>query len=238
MQATGPRRMTMTIRRLTYTLSFFLLFFVAAADLQGQVEDFQSWWEFELNKKISDRLDLNGELEQRFKNNSLQYSRTLLTLGASYDFSDYFRLGGGMRTVFVMDGEQQVHTRFRMHMDGTGSYDLSGFDLSLRIRLQYGFEELLVLRYLRFNELVNRNRLKVAHHIYGTRFGWFATVESWHGSTIESQLLTIAMRYSVGARFSPSFTSRFLLRYILEDEFNVINPQQLHVVVLGYSYRF
>ncbi|RLD68329.1 MAG: hypothetical protein DRI98_11985, partial [Bacteroidetes bacterium] len=69
-------------------------------------------------------------------------------------------------------------------------------------------------------------------------FGWFATVESWHGSTIESQLLTIAMRYSVGARFSPSFTSRFSLRYILEDEFNVINPQQLHVVVLGYSYRF
>ena len=232
------RRMIMTIRRLTYTLSFFLLFFVAAADLQGQVEDFQSWWEFELNKKISDKLDLNGELEQRFKNNSLQYSRTLLTLGASYDFSDYFRLAGGMRTVFVMDREQQLHTRFRIHMDGTGSYDLSGFVLSLRIRLQYGFEELLVLRYIKFNELVNRNRLKVAHHIYGTRFGWFATVESWHGSTIESQLLTIAMRYSVGARFTPSFTSRFSLRYILEDEFNVINPQQLHVVVLGYSYRF
>jgi len=234
----GPRRMIMTIKRLTYTLSYFLLFFIAAADLQGQVEDFQSWWELELNKKVSGKLDLNGELEQRFKNNSLQYSRTLLTLGASYEVLDYLSLAGGVRTVFVMDGEQQMHARYRLHMDGTGRYNLSGFDLSLRIRLQYGFDDMLAIRYLRLNALVNRNRLKVAHHIFGTRFGWFATVESWHGSNRESQWLTYAMRYSVGARFSPNFTSRFSLRYIMEHEFNVINPRQLHVVVLGYSYRF
>jgi len=233
----GPRRIVMTIKRLTYTLSYFLLFFITAADLQGQVEDFQSWWELELNKKISGKLDLNGELELRFKNNSLQYSRTLLTLGASYDLWDYFRLAGGARAVFVMDGEQQLHTRYRLHMDGRGRYNLSGFDLSLRIRLQYGFDDFLALRYLSMNTLVNRNRLKVAHHIFGTRFGWFAS-ESWHGSNNESQWLTFAMRYSAGARFSPNFTSRFTLRYILEDEFNVTNPRQLHVVLLGYSYRF
>jgi len=228
----------MTIKRFTYTLSFFLLFFISAADLQGQVEDFQSWWELELNKKISGRLDLDGEIEQRFKNNSLQYSRTLLTLSASYDLLDYLRLGGGARTVFVMDGEQQLHARYRLHLDGVGSYDLSGFDLSLRIRLQYGFEDFTALRYLGLNTLVNRNRLKVSHHIFGTRFDWFASAESWHGSTLESQWLTFGMRYSAGARFSPNFTSRFSLRYILENEFNVVNPRQLHVVVLGYTYRF
>ena len=228
----------MTIRRLCFFLSSFLFFSLATTRLQGQVEDFQSWWELELNKKISGKLDLNGELELRFKNNSLQYSRTLLTLGASYDFSDYFRLAGGARAVFVMDGEQQMHARYRLHMDGVGSYDLSGFDLSLRIRLQYGFEDVLAFRYFRFNTLVNRNRLKVAHHIFGTRFGWFASVETLHGSTNESQWLTFAMRYSAGLRFSPNFTSRFSLRYIMEDEFNVINPRQLHVVVLGYTYRF
>ncbi|MCK5694733.1 MAG: DUF2490 domain-containing protein, partial [Bacteroidales bacterium] len=207
-------------------------------DLQGQVKDFQSWWELELNKEISSKLDLNGELEQRFKNNSLQYSRTLLTLGASYEFLDYLRLAGGARTVFVMDGEQQLHTRYRLHLDGMGSYDLSGFDLSLRIRLQYGFDEVLALRYLSMNTLVNRNRLKVAQHIFGTRFGWFASAESWHGSNNESRWLTYAMRYTAGARFTPNFTSRLSLRYILENEFNMVNPRQLHVVVLGYTYRF
>jgi len=238
MLATGPSRVVMTIKRFTYTLSYFLLFFIAATSLQGQVEDFQSWWELELNKEISGKLDLNGELEQRFKNNSLQYSRTLLTLGATYDVTDFLRLGGGARTVFVMDGEQELHARYRLHMDGLGTYALSGFDLSLRIRLQYGFDDVMVNRYFKLNALAIRNRLKVAHHIFGTRFGWFASVESWHGSNNESQWLTYTLRYSAGARFSPNFTSRFSLRYILEDEFNVINPRQLHVVVLGYTYRF
>jgi hypothetical protein len=233
-----PRGMTMTIKRLTYTLSFFLLFFIAASDLQGQVEDFQTWWELEFDKKISGRLDLNGELEQRFKNNSLQYNRTQLTLAASYDLLDYLSLAGGARTVFVMDGEQELHARYRLHLDGVGSYDLSGFDLTLRIRLQYGFDDFVALRYVNFNTLAIRNRLKVARHIFGTRFGWFATVESWHGSTRESQWRSFAMRYSAGARFQPNFTSRFSLRYILEDEFNVVNPRQLHVLVLGYTYRF
>ena len=228
----------MTISRLCFFLSCFLIFSLAADDLQGQVEDFQTWWELELNKKISGRLDMNGELEQRFKNNSLQYSRTLLTLGASYDFSDYFRLAGGARSIFVLDEEQQLHARYRFHLDGVGTYDLTGFDLSLRIRLQYGFDDVLAFRYFRFNSLVNRNRLKLTHHIFGTRFGWFASVESWHASNNESQWLTFAMRYSAGARFSPNFTSRFSLRYILEDEYNVINPRQLHVMVLGYTYRF
>lgn len=232
------RRAIMTIKRLTYTLSFFLLVGYGAHDLQGQVKDFQSWWELELDKKISGRLDLNGELEQRFKNNSLQYSRTLFTLGASYDLADYFRLAGGARVIFLQDPEQRFFTRYRFHMEGTGSYDLSGFDLSLRARLQYGFDEVLEFRYFRINSLVNRNRLKVAHHIFGTRFGWFVSVESWHGSNNESQWLTYALRYSLGARFSPGFRSRFSLRYMLEDEFNVINPMQLHIVVLGYAYRF
>jgi hypothetical protein len=228
----------MTIRRLTYTLGLLLLISCSAPQLQGQESDFQSWWELEVEKKISGKLDLNGELEQRFKNNSLQYSRTLLTLGASYDLADYFRLAGGARMVFLKGAEQQLHTRFRIHMDGTGFYDLSGFDLSLRIRLQYGFDEVLAFRNFRLNALVNRNRIKVAHHIFGTRFGWFASVESWHGSNNESRWLTYAIRYSAGARFSPGFTSRFSLRYILEDEFNVTNPRMLHVVVLGYNYRF
>lgn len=234
----GISRRRMTISRFSFSLSLVLLFCIAAADLQGQTEDFQSWWELEFSKNISPRLDLDGELEQRFKNNSLQYSRTLLSMGASYGLWDYIRLAGGARVIFVMDGEQQMNARYRFHMDGVGVYDLSGFDLSLRIRFQYGFDEFLAFRYFSFNELVNRNRLKLAHHIFGTRFDCFASVESWHGSNWEALWRTFAMRYSAGTRFSLNFRSRFSLRYIIEDEFNVINPRQLHVLVLGYNYRF
>ncbi len=228
----------MTISRLKYTLSCFLFFFLVTHDIQGQFQDFQTWWELEMDKKITAKLDLNAELEQRFKNNSTQYSRTLITLGSSYDLLDYLRLAGGARIIFTLDGEQELRTRYRMHFDAMGGYDLSGFDLSLRVRLQYGFDEIMAFRYLRLNSLVNRNRLKVARHVFGTKFDWFASLESWHGSGIESQWQTFGMRYSAGIRYSLNFTSRFSLRYIMEDEFNVVNPIQLHVMVMGYSYSF
>lgn len=228
----------MTIKRHTFPLACFLLVFTGAADLRGQSEDFQTWWELEMNKELTGKLDLNGELEQRFKNNSLQYSRTLITVAASYDVLDYLSLEGGARTIFYMEGEQGLQVRYRLHLDGEGSYDLSGYELSLRVRLQYGFDKLPDFRYISFNGLVNRNRLKVAHHIFGTRFDWFATVESWHGSLIEGYWRTFAMRYSAGIRFSPDFTSRLSLRYLLEQEFNVIAPRCLHVLVFGYTYRF
>jgi hypothetical protein len=221
------------------TFQIILLFlFSSATCLQGQVKDFQSWWEFEFEKKITGKLDLAAELEQRFKNNSLEYSRSLLTLGASYDLADFIRIAGGARMVLVRDDERGLHPRYRIHLDGMGSHELSGFDLSLRTRIQYGFDEFLTLRYFTMNKLVNRNRLKVARHISGTRFGCFASAESWHGSGLDSPWVTFAMRYTAGLRFSPDFSSRFSLRYMLEDEFNVLNPRQLHVLVLGYSYRF
>jgi len=228
----------MTIKRFAYTLACLLLFFFTAPDLRGQIQDFQTWWELEMDKKISSKLDLRGELEQRFVNNSLQYGRTLMTLGASCDILDYLRLAGGGRVIFSLNGEQELQTRYRIHLDAIGGYDLSGFDLSLRVRFQYGFDDLPEWRYLSLNAFVNRNRLKVARHVFGTKFDWFASVESWHGSDNESQWRTIGMRYSAGIRYSLNFTSRLSLRYILEDEFNVVYPVQLHVLVMRYSYSF
>lgn len=238
MTGVGISPTIMTIKRLVYSLSFFLLLFFCVPALRGQARDFQTWWELELDRRVTNKLDLNGEIEQRFKNNSLQYSRSLLTLGASFDLTDYLELAGGARTIFLVNREQGLETRYRIHLDGTLAHDPLGLDLSLRIRIQYGFDEFLAFRYFQFNSLVNRNRLKVAQHIFGTRFGWFVSVESWHGSGMDSGWQTFAIRYSAGAEFSPNLSSRLSLRYILEDEFHVTDPMLLHVLVVGYSHSF
>lgn len=236
MQLTAPGGVMMTISQKPYLLFCILLLFTGFVNLQGQFKDFHSWWELQLNKEITDRLELNGELEQRFRNNSLQYASSIVTLGANYKLFDFLRLAGEARATLRMDQEKDLYTVYRIHMDVTGRYDLSGFDLSLRTRLQYGFDELMGFRYFGLNSLVNRNRLKVTHHIFGTRFDWFASVESWHGSNNENQWITYAMRYSAGARYALNFRSSLSLRYILEEEFNAPNPLQVHVLGMRYSY--
>lgn len=209
----------------------------ALHEVQGQQQDFQSWWELNLNKQMGDRFTFAGELEQRFRNNSLQYDRSLVTLTGDYLINAFLELSGGVRAVAVSDRERRLHPKYRVHVDVTGSHIFSGLDLSLRARMQYGFEDPLQMGFIRVNTLVSRNRLKVAYHIFGTRVGLFGSLESWHLLNDVPSSLTYKMRYSGGVQVDLSFVSRLTLRYILEDEFNVKNPLQSHILLIGYSHQ-
>ena len=228
----------MTTRQGVYTTIFTFMALLGPGKLLGQESDFQSWWEFEFDYSLNKSWQLEGELEQRFKNNSLQYNRTLLTLGAEYDPAKWLSLGGAGRVVFVADREGQIHPRYRIHFDGTGSYDLSEFTFSFRTRLQYGFEDILLFSDLKENSLVSRNRLKVRYHFFGTKFRCFASLESWHYLSELPGPVFLKMKYTAGLSYDLNFRSRFSLRYIFEDEFNVSNPDQLHILVIGYEHSF
>jgi len=45
------------------------------------------------------------------------------------------------------------------------------------------------------------------------------------------------MRYKVGTNYELNLKSELSLRYMLEDEFNVVEPLQAHILVLGYSMK-
>ncbi len=226
----------MTINQGRFLIVLLLLPWVGGESL-GQQKDFLTWWELSLDKGLGKGIDLSGELEQRFRNNSLQYDRTLVTLAGDYDFRDYLNVAAGMRAVLVSNRELQLRTKYRIHVDLTGSHSLGGVDLSLRARLQYGFEEIFNTGVSGNNKFVNRFRLKASYHIFGTRFGGFATLESYHLFSDQRGVLFYKMRYSAGAQFDLDFRSQFTLRYILEDEFNVRNPLQSHILLFGYAYK-
>jgi len=213
-----------------------MLWLPALPEIWGQQQDFQSWWELDLNKQLGDRFALSGELEQRFRNNSLQYDRTLATITGDYLVNSFLELSGGVRGVAVSDRERRLYPKYRLHIDITGSHAFSGLDLSLRGRVQYGFEDPLQIGFVRVNTLVNRNRLKVAYRIFGTKVGLFGSVESWHLLNDVPSRLTYKMRYSGGVQVDLSFVSRITLRYILEDEFNVKDPLQSHILLIGYRH--
>ncbi len=223
-------------RAALWWLTCFL--WLLAPELQGQQRDFQSWWELELRKDLRGGFDIAGELEQRFRNNSLQYDRTLVTITGGYGVNRYLDLNMGVRGVAVMSRELQMQSKFRVHADATGSVMLGGIDLSLRTRFQYGFDDVLEVGYFRLNTLVNRNRLKAAFHLFGTRFDLFAYAETWHLLNDVPSRLTYKLRLSGGVEYALNFVSGLTLRYILEDEFNVRNPLQSHILIVGYGYRF
>jgi len=221
----------------TVLILFFLLPATVGLGLFAQQKDFQSWYAVELKKDLNKDITLFGELGQRFRNNSLQYDRTLVTIGAFYSPLDYLKTGGGVRFLMASDKEGVIMPKYRIHVDARGKYQLGGMDLSMRIRFQYGFEEFLYFTNVGDNVLVSRIRFKADYHVYGTRLNLFAYVEPWGLLNNLNGRFFKKMRYSAGASYSLSLQSELSLRYMLEDEFNQSNPLQSHILYLGYSIK-
>jgi hypothetical protein len=217
--------------------SMVLLVLSAGGVVSGQQKDFQSWFEAEVQKGLKNGVDLSGEFEQRFSNNSMQYDRTMLTLSASFDPLDFLSAGGGIRMVTAADREGNLQPGYRIHADATGKYTWAGVDLSLRVRFQYGFEEFIYFADISDNAFVNRNRIKASYHIFGTRFEVFGSAEAWGLLNNLDGRFFKRMRYSAGGSCQLNFRSNLGLSYILEDEFNRVNPMQSHILVFSYFYN-
>jgi len=208
---------------------------LCSGTLDAQEQDFQSWWELGVEKQLSRDVDLGLELEQRFKSNSTRYDRSLMTISAGWGALDYLDVGGGLRVLTVMDDENGIGSRFRLHADATGKYTLAPVRLSLRARLQYGFEEVIYLTDMSFNVLVNRLRLKAAHDFFGSRYSAFASMESWGLFYNQDGRFFKRMRYTAGMSYRLNMHSALQARLMLEDEFHQPRPRDTWVLVLGYS---
>ncbi len=214
-----------------------LLALSAGGIVYGQQKDFQSWFGAEVQKGLKNGMDLSGEFEQRFNNNSMQYDRTLLTLSASFDPLDFLSAGGGIRLLTAADREGNLQPGYRIHADASGKHTWAGVDFSLRVRLQYGFEEFIYFADISDNAFVNRYRVKASHHIFGTRFEVFGSAEAWGLLNNLDGRFFKRMRYSAGGSYQLNFQSNLGLSYILEDEFNRVNPMQSHILVFSYFYN-
>lgn len=227
--------MIKAVRNIFYILG--LIFGGFFGSLYGQQKDFQTWFEAEVEKGLKNGLDLSAEFEQRFYNNSAQYDRTQLTLSASYDPLYYLTVGGGFRFLTAADKDGDLQPGYRIHADARGNYNEWGVDFSLRVRLQYGFEEFFYFTSFDDNAFVNRYRFKANYHIFGSRFDVFASLEPWGLINNYNGRFFKKMRYMAGTTYSLNFQSELGLRYILEDEFNRVNPLQSHVLVFSYIYK-
>jgi hypothetical protein len=229
----------MTTRTKWFFICLILGFtFPLAGELKAQREDFASWWELKLSGGLNSGINLSGELEQRVAGNSLRFDRTLLTLSADYDLTDYLNVEGGVRTLFLTDRESRFYNRYRLHTDARLSHSLSRTSISFRLRFQYGFEDVLYIGYFSQNNFLSRQRLKLRHAFFGTRLEAFGSLENWIRFNDINGRPFYKFRSTIGTSYNLSMRSALTISYLLEHEFNTVLPVQTHILALGYSFTF
>lgn len=195
----------------------------------AQEQDLQGWARVQLERDITDDLELALDLQQRMKGNLGVFDRSMITVKADYDLPAGFGISGGVRYKLVKD-EAHYDSRYRLNGDLDYDYDLGALELGWRSRIQYGIDDGLRAEVLYENKLVNRNRAGLSYHIFGTRFTPFGSVEIFRHLNREQGAHFYQIRYELGVELLLSTTSDLELFYKLEDEVNVSDPLLVHIL--------
>jgi len=242
---TLPEEMEMGNSQMRSRLSTNKLFGLTAAilllctiNLSAQYHDFNSWWKLELSKEITKELDATLDLSQRFDQNSLRYDRSLATLGLQYRIHENIDVEAAYRYYLVNQFGGGLDSRYRIHGSVILSKRFDDFKISLRERLNYGFDDLTQTNTYYGNRLMNRGRLKVSYDIFGTPISVYSFYEMWLDVSRLNATHMLAHRFRGGLLYDINFRSKINLSYLHKIEVNQINPITSHILYLAYSYQF
>lgn len=203
---------------------------------EGQEQDFRTWWEVDLSKDITNDLQASLDFSQRFRANSLQYDRSLLTASLQYELFKNFDIDGGYRFYLLQDNQFQMVTKYRIHGDISYSVGIEEFKIQLRERVQYGFEDFQTINELTSNKTTNRNKVTLEYDLFGSPLTFFGVYEIFTDISNFSAIEISDHRLKLGIEYALTFKSQLKLSYIFDKEVNKSNPLTAHVIVVGFGY--
>ncbi len=213
----------------------FSIFSLSSVIAFGQM-DFQSRASFELSMDLTKDLEASIELGQRFKDNSLRYDRSLITGALAYDLPKGFSVGAGARFLLVQNSDQLLESRYRFHGDVNYRWKISSFQVKLRDRIQYGFDD--ITSYIDFgNKLTNRSRVGVSYDIFGTPFMVYTSYEIYLVLNDPTNAAYSLNKVIAGMSWDLPKKLNLKLYYLLEDEVNTRYPQQAHIIVAALGLK-
>lgn len=218
-----------------FVLVIFLLFLIPRK-AEGQYQDFRTWWEVDISKDITNDLQASLDFGQRFRANSLQYDRSLLTAGLQYELFKDFDIDAGYRFYLLQDDQLQLATKYRIHGDVSYSVDIEAFTIQLRERVQYGFNDFSTIEEFAFNKLTNRNKLTLEYDLFGSPVTFIGAYEIFTDISNIPAIEISDHRIKLGIDYALSFRSQLNFTYLVDKEANETNPLTAHVIVIGFGY--
>lgn len=206
--------------------------------LSGQETDFQTAWEATLEKEFDPGIKLGLSLEQRFRENNLQFDRTQSTFEAGYRTGMGFGMAAGARWILIKEINLEYENRFRIHADLSYKIDLRSVNISIRSMFQYGFDEQTFREVPGIRKVYDRNRIELGYHFFGTKWTAQAGYELYSKLFNRENTLFCRSKTTAGIRYDISHHSSLTFSWLYDHEFNQTNPQSAHMPGLSYSYKF
>ena len=228
------------MNRLIIISLLFVTFHVFVNNTSAQVyySDAGSWNTFNVDVKINKKVTGIFTEECRFKENFTRLNLFYTNLGIEYKVSDFFKAALVYRFIEKFQDDNSFSFRHRLMLDLILKKKFGKFGVSYRQRLQAEERDIYSSDIGAEPEWYSRNKFAVKYDT-DKRYTPYASIElryqfrnprewqsdnTWHRN-----------RYALGVDYKLNKKSTFGLYYLIQQEYNVVLPQNLYIVGLEYS---
>lgn len=233
---------SMTIWRKQYLL-FLFLYLLMHQVLSAHEYDVALRASGGIEKELSKRLAVELEYEHRLHQNLTKFDKALIEPSVSYDLLDDFSFSCSYRMAYNLTTRrrnERIQQRLSSHLQYRFRFD--DFRLRLRVRLQYGVEDMdhfnqASMSFIHYdNEWINRNSIQADYRFRGTSFRPFVSYELFYHLNNKVGALVNQQRFRLGTKYRYSGSFSWNIYYMFRYEMNVVAPEASHVLGVGFGY--
>ena len=191
-----------------------------------------------IDTDITKKFNVALEYEHRFDQYLTTFDKAFFEPSVSYKLNKKFQFDVNYR---VMYDQNQVRKReFKQRVAGSIRYkfDVDDFEIKIKTALQYGFDDLTNASFSYNQKLINRNSIEVEYNWFGKKFKPFTEYEFFYYINDPNGGIINQWRLKAGTSYSLSKSSKLVCYYAFENEFNVVEPVDSHIIGFGYAYSF
>ena len=239
-----------------------ILLILLPMGLQAQSDEFGTWTSVSLDKKLSKKLTLGGELELRTGNNLKNIDRWSVGIGVDYRLAKWLKASAGYTYLYDYhpeeysyqnDGDLNKRTmtyfgsRHRLYASLTASKDFGRLNISLRERWQYTYRPEQADKRMDYQHAslgysypvkgkatnVWRNKLQLKYKTDGLLQPYLFGETYVGGSGFEK------LRLSVGTELKLSKKSSLNVGYVYQRPYGDDDDNATrHILNIGYKLKF
>lgn len=223
-----------------------LLLAVSAVLLLGntpsfaQTSDLGNWNTFSLDKKLNDKISLGFDAELRFKSNLTRFNLIYTNFSASYKITDWLKVTGVYRFIDKNKDDGYYGLRHRVYGDLAAKYKTGKFSFAARTRVQWEFRAKGYAGDVgNIPEVYWRNKFDIKYKLTDRITPYIAAEFRWQlrnpripyndGCVFDRNRAYLGLDYEI------NHDNTIGLYYMRQSEFNVEEPETLHIIGLEYS---
>ena len=211
--------------------------FFLGASVHAQTNDFQTWSSAGIKTDISKSFTVGFQTQLRLTDYSTRVGSILLEPEVGFRVNKYLKLGLGYRFTIRPGNDHINKTAHRLNLDVEGKKKFGNLGLSLRLRIQQGFQD----PYVNENRApysaptYNRNKLSVEYKV-SKLWTPFVEGELFFPLTDPRHRGLDRYRVTVGSAFNLKNRNAVDVFFRVQQEVNTTNPQTAYILGLGYTY--